>query len=47
MNPNSLTSPIFKGKGVDELELPTFHLVASFATFKNCGNPANTVRGGI
>jgi len=25
MNPNSLTAPIFKEKGVDELLLPTFH----------------------
>ena len=27
MNPNNLTAPIFKGKGVDELVLPTFHPV--------------------
>lgn len=36
MNPNNLTAPIFKGKDVDELVLPTFHPVALVCPFWNC-----------
>ena len=35
MNPNSLTAPIFKGKDVDELVLPTFHPVATPRSLRN------------